>query len=171
MAWRRRKPETEGQAAAPTARETAALDDRESRAMQKVINLGKTIQIKGDLTGNEDLTIEGKLEGRIFLKDHNLTIGENGDIKADVQAKGVVVIGKLVGNITAQDKVELAATGSMRGDISAPRVMIADGAQFRGSIDMKPQATARVDPASPSPATVGEGQRQVVHPVRHLEQR
>ena len=168
MAWRRRKPETEGQAAAPTARETAALDDRESRAMQKVINLGKTIQIKGDLTGNEDLTIEGKLEGRIFLKDHNLTIGENGDIRADVQAKGVVVIGKLVGDITAQDKVELAATGSMRGDISAPRVMIADGAQFRGSIDM---STARVDPASPSPATVGEGQRQVVHPVRHLEQR
>ncbi len=171
MAWRRRKPETEGQAAAPTARETTALDDRESRAMQKVINLGKTIQIKGDLIGNEDLTIEGKLEGRIFLKDHNLTIGENGNIKADVQAKGVVVIGKLVGNITAQDKVELAATGSMRGDISAPRVMIVDGAQFRGSIDMKPQSTARVDPASPSPATVGEGQRQVVPPVRHLEQR
>ena len=139
--------------------------------MQKVINLGKTIQIKGDLIGNEDLTIEGKLEGRIFLKDHNLTIGENGNIKADVQAKGVVVIGKLVGNITAQDKVELAATGSMRGDISAPRVMITDGARFRGSIDMEPKSTARVDPTSPSPATVGEGQRQVVHPVRHLEQR
>ena len=139
--------------------------------MQKVINLGKTIQIKGDLTGNEDLTIEGKLEGRIFLKDHNLTIGENGNIKADVQAKGVVVIGKLVGNITAQDKVEVATTGSVRGDISAPRLMLADGAQFRGSIDMEPKSTARVDSASPSPATVGEGQRQGVHPVRHPEQR
>jgi cytoskeletal protein CcmA (bactofilin family) len=125
--------------------------------MQKVINLGKTIQIKGDLTGNEDLTIEGKLEGKIFLKDHNLTIGENGNIEADVQAKGVVVIGKLVGNITAQDKVEVATTGSVRGDISAPRVMLAEGARFRGSIDMEPKLTAPVGPASPSPATVGQG--------------
>lgn len=139
--------------------------------MQKVINLGKTIQIKGDLTGNEDLTIEGKLEGKILLKDHNLTIGENGDIKAEVQAKEVVVIGKLIGNITAQDKVEVATTGSVRGDISAPRVMLADGAQFRGSVDMEPKSTTRVDPASPSPATAGQGQRQVVHPARHPERR
>jgi cytoskeletal protein CcmA (bactofilin family) len=104
--------------------------------MQKLINLGKTIQIKGDLTGSEDLTIEGKLEGKIFLQDHNLTIGENGDIKADIQAKGVLISGKLVGNIKATDRVEVAAGGTVHGDISAPRVVLADGCRFRGSVDM-----------------------------------
>jgi cytoskeletal protein CcmA (bactofilin family) len=137
MAWKTQKPET-----------AAAPEYRENKAMRKVINLGKTIQIKGDLTGNEDLTIEGQLEGKIFLKDHNLTIGENGNIKADVQAKGVVVVGKLIGNITADDSVEVATSGSMRGDIRAPRVTLADGAQFRGSIDMEPRSGSSADSAS-----------------------
>lgn len=118
------------------------------------INLGKTIQIKGDLTGSEDLTIDGKVEGKIFLEQHHLTIGENGDIKADVKAKGVVVAGKLVGNITATDRVEVTSTGSLLGDIRAPRVVLSDGARFRGSIDMEPRSGARADSASRS-ATAG----------------
>ncbi len=104
--------------------------------MEKVVNIGQSIQIKGELTGNEDLTIEGKVDGKIFLKDHNLTIGANGRITAELQAKSVLVVGEVVGNITADDKVEIAATGSMRGDIVAPRVVLADGARFKGSIDM-----------------------------------
>ncbi len=116
------------------------------------INLGNTIQIKGDLTGSEDLTIEGKVEGKIFLKEHHLTIGENGDIKADVQAKGVVVAGKLIGNITAKDRVEVTSTGSLLGDILAPRVILSDGARFRGSIDMEPRSGARAESVSPSAA-------------------
>ena len=112
--------------------------------MDKVVNIGQSIHIKGELTGNEDLTIEGKVEGKINLKDHNLTIGANGKITAEVQAKTVMVVGEVVGNIVADDKVEVAASGTMRGDISAPRVVLADGAKFKGTIDMdrKPGASA-----------------------------
>jgi cytoskeletal protein CcmA (bactofilin family) len=112
--------------------------------MEQLVNIGQSIQIKGELTGNEDLTIEGKVDGKIFLKDHNLTVGSNGKITADVHAKNVTVVGEVVGNITADDKVEIAETGSMKGDVVAPRVVLADGARFKGSIDMeaKPRAVS-----------------------------
>lgn len=112
--------------------------------MEKLVNIGQSIQIKGELTGNEDLAIEGKVEGKIFLKDHNLTVGPNARITADIHAKNVTVVGEVVGNITADDKVEVAASGTMRGDITAPRVVLADGAKFKGTIDMdrKPGAPA-----------------------------
>jgi len=131
--------------------------------MEKLVNIGQSIQIKGELTGNEDLTIEGKVDGKIFLKDHNLTVGSNGKITADIHAKNVTVVGEVVGNITADDKVEVAETGSMKGDVVAPRVVLADGARFKGSIDMetKPRAVAGLGaalggdaarPASTAPA-------------------
>lgn len=118
--------------------------------MEKIVNIGQSITIKGEVIGNEDLTIEGKVDGKIVLKDHNLTIGANGRIQAEVQAKTVLVIGEIVGNVIADDKVEVAATGSMRGDILAPRVVLADGARFKGSIDMDAKGGAR--PAHPTPA-------------------
>ena len=107
------------------------------------VNLGKTIRVKGELTGSEDLTIDGQVEGKVFLADHLLTVGENGNLKADVQAKGVIVSGKLIGNITATDRVEVTASGSLHGDVRAPRVVLADGARFKGSIDMEPAAASR----------------------------
>ena len=118
--------------------------------MDKVVNIGQSIHIKGELTGNEDLTIEGKVEGKIFLKDHNLTIGANGKVTAEVQAKTVMVVGEVIGNIVADDKVEVAASGTMRGDISAPRVVLADGAKFKGTIDMdrKPGASTSAHKAA-----------------------
>jgi cytoskeletal protein CcmA (bactofilin family) len=124
--------------------------------MEKLVNIGQSIQIKGELTGNEDLTIEGKVDGKVVLKDHNLTIGANGKLTAEIQAKTVMVLGEVVGNITADDKVEVAATGSMKGDIVAPRVVLADGARFKGSIDMdrKPGAPAAPKPSFPG-APVG----------------
>jgi cytoskeletal protein CcmA (bactofilin family) len=97
------------------------------------------MQIQGELTGREDLTIDGSVEGRIVLHGHRLTIAKNGKIKAEVtDAASVVVHGQLVGNITATDSVEVAATGMMEGDIRAPRVALAEGARFRGRIDMSP---------------------------------
>ncbi len=105
--------------------------------MENPVNIGKSVQIKGELTGSEDLTIDGALEGKIHMKDHNLTVGTNGSINAEVRAKSVMVLGKLVGNIKAGEKVEVAASGSMEGDITAPRVILADGARFKGSIDME----------------------------------
>jgi cytoskeletal protein CcmA (bactofilin family) len=79
----------------------------------KIVNIGQSIHIKGELTGNEDLTIEGKVEGKVFLKDHNLTVGANGKIVAEIQAKTVMILGDVTGNINTDDKVEVAATGSM----------------------------------------------------------
>ena len=89
--------------------------------MEKIVNIGQSVQIKGELTGNEDLTIEGMVDGKIVVKDHNLTIGTNGRITATVHAKTVIVVGQINGNITADDKVEVAASGSVEGDIRAPR--------------------------------------------------
>ena len=109
--------------------------------MENVVNIGQSVQIKGELSGNEDLTIEGMVDGKIMLKDHNLTIGANGRITAEVHAKTVEVVGQVSGNITADDKVEIAPTGSVTGDIRAPRVAISDGARFKGSIDMERAAT------------------------------
>jgi cytoskeletal protein CcmA (bactofilin family) len=95
------------------------------------------VVIKGELNGSEDLTIEGQVEGKIELKDHVLTIGPNGKIKAQVFAKALIVLGEVNGNVTATDKVEIKDGGSVDGDIIAPRVAIADGAHFRGSVDMQ----------------------------------
>ena len=122
--------------------------------MEKLVNIGQSIQIKGELTGNEDLVIEGKVEGKILLKDHNLTVGPNARITADIHAKNVTVVGEVVGNITADDKVEVAETGSMKGDIMSPRVVLADGARFKGSIDMdvKPRAVSSSGAGAPVPA-------------------
>ena len=130
--------------------------------MDKIVNIGQSIHIKGELTGNEDLTIEGKVEGKVLLKDHNLTIGANGKITAEIQAKTVMVVGEVVGNITADDKVEVAATGSLRGDIVAPRVVLADGAKFKGSIDMdrKPSVAPSMKPVLESVGAGAPGKSQ-----------
>jgi cytoskeletal protein CcmA (bactofilin family) len=122
------------------------------------VNIGKSVVIKGELSGSEDLTLEGQAEGRIDLKDNVLTIGPNGKIKAEIFAKAVVVLGEVVGNVTATEKVDIRDHGSVEGDISAPRVAIAEGAHFRGSVDMqrggtKPQAaTLNAKPANATPA-------------------
>jgi len=102
-----------------------------------IVNIGKSVVIKGELNGSEDLTIEGHVEGTIQLKEHVLTIGPNGRIKAQVFAKSVIILGEVTGNVTASEKVDLRDNGSVDGDIAAPRVAIAEGAHFRGSIDMQ----------------------------------
>jgi len=106
------------------------------------VNIGKSVVIKGELNGSEDLTVEGQVEGTIQLKEHVLTIGPNGRIKAQVFAKAVVVQGEVTGNITASEKVDIRDNGSVDGDIIAPRVAIAEGAHFRGSVDMQRKSAA-----------------------------
>jgi cytoskeletal protein CcmA (bactofilin family) len=101
------------------------------------VNIGKSVVIKGELNGSEDLTIEGQVEGKIELRQNVLTIGPNGKIKAQVFAKAVIVLGEVTGNVTATEKVDIRDNGSVDGDIAAPRVAIAEGAHFRGSIDMQ----------------------------------
>lgn len=93
--------------------------------------------IKGELVASEDLTVDGQVEGKIELRENALTIGGNGKVKAQVFAKMVIVLGDVAGNITATEKVDIKEMGSVEGDIVAPRVAIAEGARFRGSIDMQ----------------------------------
>ena len=114
-----------------------------------IVNIGKSVVIKGELNGSEDLTIEGHVEGTIQLRDHVLTIGPNGRIKAQVFAKSVIVLGEVTGNVTASEKVDIRDNGSVDGDIISPRVAIAEGAHFRGSVDMQRKGA----PAQPKPAT------------------
>ena len=99
------------------------------------MNIGKSVVIKGELNGSEDLTIEGQVEGKIELRQNVLTIGANGRIKAQVFAKAVIILGEVTGNVTATEKVDIRDNGSVDGDIASPRVAIAEGAHFRGAID------------------------------------
>ena len=100
-------------------------------------SIGKSIVINGELSGSEDLTIEGQVDGKIELRNHVLTIGSNGRITAQVAAKSIIVLGHVTGNLLATEKVDIRESGSVEGDIVAPRVAIADGSHFRGSIDMQ----------------------------------
>jgi cytoskeletal protein CcmA (bactofilin family) len=111
------------------------------------VNIGKSVVIKGELSGSEDLTIEGQVDGKIELRQNVLTIGPNGKIKAQVFAKSVVILGEVTGNVTASEKVDIRDNGSVDGDIAAPRVAIAEGAHFRGSIDMQRSGAGAAKPA------------------------
>jgi len=139
------------QAGAPVHRpaETGHLMEKD------IVNIGKSVVIKGELNGSEDLTIEGHVEGTIQLRDHVLTIGPNGRIKAAVFAKSVIVLGEVTGNVTASDKVDIRDNGSVDGDIISPRVAIAEGAHFRGSVDMQRKAGA-AQPQGAKPTAVKE---------------
>ena len=103
-------------------------------------NIGKSISIKGDLTGNEDLEIEGKVEGKVELPNNQLTIGANGSVQAEVKAKAVVVVGRISGNVYGTERVEIQATGVVDGDVTTPKLVVAEGARLNGSIHMTEKA-------------------------------
>jgi cytoskeletal protein CcmA (bactofilin family) len=154
-------------ASAPTPAATAykPASEPSGQIARDKVNIGKSVVIKGELSGSEDLTIEGHVEGKIELRDNVLTIGPNGKIRAEVFAKSVIVLGEVAGNVTASEKVDIRDNGSVDGDIISPRVAIAEGAHFRGSVDMqragvkpaaataKPGATTA---AAPQPAQTGQ---------------
>jgi cytoskeletal protein CcmA (bactofilin family) len=152
-------PTNDAAAAAPAAAAQAVRPETmKSQNARDVVNIGKSVVIKGELNGSEDLTIEGHVEGRIELRDHVLTIGPNGKIKAELFAKAVVVLGEVIGNVSASEKVDIRENGSVEGDITSPRVAIAEGAHFRGSVDMankggKAAAGPRPAESKPQPVT------------------
>lgn len=104
--------------------------------------IGPSIFIKGDLTGDEDLVIEGRVEGKVDLKQNNVTVGRNGRVRADVFGRVVTIEGEVDGNVFAQEQAILRQAGAIRGNISAPRVILEDGSRFKGSIDMEPKGDA-----------------------------
>jgi cytoskeletal protein CcmA (bactofilin family) len=113
--------------------------------------LGRTTVMRGQLSGNEDLLIDGQFEGTITLQDHCVTVGTDGQVKAEIQARQVAVLGSVVGNISAREKIAIRRTGHVVGDLVAAAVAIEEGAYFKGSIDIlreEPQEVVRAVAAS-----------------------
>ena len=100
------------------------------------MDLGKSVVIKGELSASEDLTLYGQMEGSVTLPDHTLTIGAAANIKASIFAKAVVIMGAVTGNVTAGEKVEIRATGSVTGDLASPSLVVAEGGHLRGKVEM-----------------------------------
>ena len=100
--------------------------------------IGPNIKIKGTITGDEDLLIQGKVEGTIELGEHEVSIGQNAEVTANIHAKAVKIDGEVAGDINGSEKVVITKSGNVRGNIIAPRVTLEDGAIFKGSIDMDP---------------------------------
>jgi len=123
-------------------------------------HIGKSVVIRGELTGNEDLYLDGEVEGNINLRDHKLVIGPNGKIKATITARDVVVHGRIEGNIAASERVELKRSAILSGDVATCRIVIEDGAVFKGSIDIREQRDNKHDArkaATASPAVTHSG--------------
>jgi cytoskeletal protein CcmA (bactofilin family) len=105
-----------------------------------VASIGKSIVFKGDLSGDEDLEIDGTVEGSVQLPNNHLTVAASGQVSASINAKSVTVVGRIVGNVTATERVEVESTGVVEGDIRAPRLLISEGAVVNGSVEMSPRA-------------------------------
>jgi cytoskeletal protein CcmA (bactofilin family) len=111
--------------------------------------IGKSLVIKGEVSGSESLYIDGRVEGSINLPGNRVTVGRNGVVNANVNAREIVVIGKLKGNLTASDRVDIRNEGSLTGDVVAQRVSIEDGAFFKGGIDIrKPGQNQKIEPST-----------------------
>ena len=145
-------------AAAPSFAATSSTGPVERRDAAAV---GASIGIVGDITGEEDLTILGRIEGTIDLPQHVVTVGQSGRVKADIHARVVSVAGEVRGNLVAAEQILIRKTATMLGNLTAPRVGLEDGCSFRGSVEMesmpeRSRATARsapaVAPAKPQPA-------------------
>jgi cytoskeletal protein CcmA (bactofilin family) len=128
------------------------------RAQQAVTGeqatIGKGLFIKGEITGSESLYVDGKVEGTLNLPGNRVTVGRNGQVAANITAREIVVLGKVKGNVTASDRVDIRAEGSLSGDVAAARISIEDGAFFKGGIDIrKPDAKSAPGPEAVKAAT------------------
>jgi cytoskeletal protein CcmA (bactofilin family) len=114
-------------------------------------HIGKSVVIKGELSGSEDLYVDGTVEGTIQLQGNNLMVGPNGHVHADVNAKGVIVQGKLEGNIRTSDRVEMRKSAVIMGDIVTQRIAIEDGAYFKGKVEIQKEGAKPNAPPSTRP--------------------
>jgi len=124
--------------------------------------IGKSLVVKGEVSGSESLYIDGKVEGTINLPGNRVTVGRNGQVAANILAREVVVLGKVRGNVTASDRVDIRSEGSLTGDVAAARISIEDGAYFKGGIDIRkpnevknghPPAAVAAEPTPVTPST------------------
>lgn len=114
--------------------------------------LGKSVMVKGQIFSREDLTIDGEVEGTVELQEHRLTVGPNGRVSATIKAREIVVLGTVHGNVEAGDKIDIRKEAKLIGDIRTQRIVIEDGAYFKGSIDITKPEVSKVPPAKERPA-------------------
>jgi len=156
MAWKR----TESDPQEPTPYSPAPPSPAApsgGRRERAVAVIGSSISIQGDLSGEEDLTIHGRVDGKVDVKGNSVTIGESGRVKADVYGKTIIVEGQVDGNLYGGDQIILRSSGHVRGNLTSPRVALEDGAQFKGAIDMEPKRQARSSEPATSGASTGSG--------------
>jgi cytoskeletal protein CcmA (bactofilin family) len=126
----------------PTTSEPAAAPRPVTTTTSDQATIGKSLVIKGEVTGSESLYIDGRVEGSINLSGNRVTIGRNGVVAANINAREIVVLGKVRGNLTASDRVDIRSDGSLTGDVVAARISIEDGAFFKGGIDIRKAGSA-----------------------------
>lgn len=167
--WNRNEPsENEPQtdrSAPPSATQPSRAPVRASRGQAAVI--GPSISIRGDLTGEEDLVIEGRVEGEVVLEKHRVEVGQGGRVKADILAKTIHVLGQVDGNLAGDEEVIIRASGRVVGNISAPRVTLEDGCNFRGTVDMSPRSKKKQQPDQPQHKNQKGGQQRPQQPQQH----
>ena len=129
-------------------------------------NIGKSISIKGNVTGDEDTVIEGRVDGHVELKNHHLTVGPNGEVKGEISAKQCTIVGNVQGNVCAAERIEVAETGRVEGDLSSPRLMIQEGAQVNGSISMQPASQQTGAQAQPNAKKADKAAPRSITPER-----
>jgi len=118
--------------------------------------IGKSLVVKGEVTGSESLYIDGKVEGAINLPGNRVTVGRNGQVAANIVAREVVVLGKVRGNCQASDRVDIRSEGSLTGDVIAARISIEDGAFFKGGIDIRKPGGTDLKGGSAQPVSTSE---------------
>lgn len=137
---------------------------------KSMATIGQSIVVKGELTGEEDLEIEGQVEGNVRLSNNQVTIGASGRLTAQVVAKSIIVIGRVKGNLTATERIEIQATGVVEGDVKAPRLNVQEGAVLNGGIDMSPvspdkaQTAPREEARKPAPSFGAQPAAQAARP-------
>jgi cytoskeletal protein CcmA (bactofilin family) len=128
-------------AQAPVAAPVAAQPVRSAApAHAGAVTIGASVVIKGELSAKEDLTISGRVEGKVEVHDHVVRVGREAKVNAEINARAVIVEGTVIGNINATERIELLEHGSVEGDITSPKIAMAEGAEFRGKIDMAAKA-------------------------------
>lgn len=137
-----KKDGSEESIAQPRPQQAASGRTAASRRSEGPAAIGPSITVKGDVSGDEDLLIEGRVEGKVMLAKHNVTIGPDGHVKADVVGRTVVVEGQVEGDLRGEEQIVLRHSARVEGSIAAPRVTLEDGAVFRGGIEMDAGAQA-----------------------------
>jgi cytoskeletal protein CcmA (bactofilin family) len=145
---------------APEAPARSAASRPPASTKGEAATIGRSITIRGDVTGDEDLFIQGRVEGTIDLKQHSVTVGSEGRVKANVKGRTVTIEGEVEGDVRGQEQVALRAASKVTGDIVAPRVVLEDGATFLGSIDMSGKAPPPEDRSEPSRHSAPSGRAQ-----------